>query len=174
MRIIEGRVELVANKAIEEGASAGTARENLRRIRVEKDLTWTVLSKMLADYGRKIPPISLRRIEDGDRRIDVDDLMALSFVLDVRPYDLLLPVREPDRVVEVTGPGERQSAEVWSWALNGTPIGSPTEGFPSGVEVYNKGELVHHSLPQLEAETSSDAFKDAVRAVVREMLDHEM
>lgn len=173
MLIIEGRVGLVANKAIEEGASAVTARDNLRRIRTEKGVTWTALSKMLADVGRKIPAISLRRIEDGDRRMDVDDILALAFVLDVRPYDLLLPVRESGRVVEVTGPGERQSDEIWSWALHGTPIGSPTEGLAEGTSVVLNDAVVYQVPEQEAPEVSSDAFKEAVRAVVREMLEHE-
>jgi hypothetical protein len=163
----------VANKAIEEGASARTARENLRRIRTEKDVTWTALSKMLADVGRKIPAISLRRIEDGDRRMDVDDVLALAFVLDVRPYDLLLPAQDSGRMVEATGPGKRQSDEIWSWALHGTPIGSPTEGLPAGTSIVMGDTPVHQVPEQVATEISSDAFKEAVRAVVREMLDHE-
>lgn len=175
MRIIEGKVGHVANKAIEEGASARTARENLRRLRTESDLTWTGLSKMLADYGRKIPPISLRRIEDGDRRMDIDDLMALSFVLNVSPVRLLLPVREPDRVVEITGPGERHSEEAWSWVLSGTSIGSPTEGLEAGIEIIaGDGQVIHTVPEQTKISVLSEESKAEVRAIVREMLDREM
>ncbi|MDJ0315073.1 helix-turn-helix transcriptional regulator [Arthrobacter sp. H35-D1] len=163
----------MANKTIEEGPSARTARENLKRIREEKDITWTVLSNMLAKEGRKIPPISIRRAEEGERRLDVDDLMALAFVLDVSPNELLLPAKDFSGVVEVTGPGERSNAEVWAWAMDGADIGSPTAGFAKGTEFYVDDNDVRNSLQQVAAVTESEAFRQAVRDAVREALADE-
>jgi hypothetical protein len=55
----------------------------------------------------------LRRIEAGDRRVDVDDLVALALALDVSPLALLLPTEASSLVPE----GDRYAAErIWDWA----------------------------------------------------------
>jgi hypothetical protein len=41
--------------------------------------------------GHPIPELGLRRIEKGERRVDVDDLLALCLVLGITPVDLLVP-----------------------------------------------------------------------------------
>jgi hypothetical protein len=48
------------------------------------------LARLLADIGRPIPELSLRRIELCERRVDFDDLMALSYVLKIALVDLLV------------------------------------------------------------------------------------
>jgi 8-oxo-dGTP diphosphatase len=62
--------------------------EHLRRVR---GLTYRELSDRLAQIGRPIPTLGLSRIEKGDRRVDVDDLIALAIVLECSPVDLLQP-----------------------------------------------------------------------------------
>lgn len=64
---------------------------NIRRIREGQRLTYVELSERLASVGRPIPVLGLRRIERGERRVDVDDLLALAYALGVPPVDLLIP-----------------------------------------------------------------------------------
>jgi hypothetical protein len=52
-------------------------------------LAYTTLSDLLAQHGRPIPPLGLRRIRDGERRVDVDDLVALAAVLHTTVGNLL-------------------------------------------------------------------------------------
>lgn len=54
-------------------------------------MVYAELSRKLAEMGREIPPLGLRRIETGERRVDVDDLVALALALDLSPLALLLP-----------------------------------------------------------------------------------
>jgi hypothetical protein len=63
----------------------------VRRFREARRLGYAELSRRLAKLGRKIPPLALRRIEAGERRVDVDDLVVLALALDVAPMALLLP-----------------------------------------------------------------------------------
>lgn len=63
--------------------------ENVSRLR--GNLTFAELSRKLEDLGRPIPPLGLRRIESGERRVDADDLIALAIALDVSPITLLMP-----------------------------------------------------------------------------------
>lgn len=94
----------MAGKKTDTGPSAETAAANLKRLREAKNLTYTELSKRMAANGRTLSPLAVRRIEEGDRRIDVDDLMSLSIALDVSPTYFLMPATEAEEDdVTVTG-----------------------------------------------------------------------
>lgn len=69
---------------------------NLKRLREEQRLTYVELSNRLAETRRPIPVLGLRRIERGERRVDVDDLLALALVLSAHPVDLLVPGNAAD------------------------------------------------------------------------------
>jgi transcriptional regulator with XRE-family HTH domain len=71
-------------------------RGNIKRIRETQRLTYVALSERLAELGRPIPVLGLRRIERGERRVDVDDLVALAVVLATSPVDLMVPGDAPD------------------------------------------------------------------------------
>jgi hypothetical protein len=76
---------------------------NVRRFR--GDTSYAELSRRLAEIGRPIPPLGLRHLEAGSRRIDVDDLVALALALDVTPIALLAP--------EDASPQELQKLLLW-------------------------------------------------------------
>ena len=78
-------------KRIELGLYGNVLRENIGRMRKAKRLTYTALSNELAAAGRPIPILGLRRIETGDRRVDVDDLVAVAEIFGVSLSDLLDP-----------------------------------------------------------------------------------
>lgn len=108
-----------------------TVRENIRRIRDEvRGLSQGALSKRLEDLGRPIPPLGIHRIENGDRRVDVDDLMALSVALDVSPITLLTPnATERTAMVSITGVAEPCTAEqLWKWLGGDGPLRGAADG----------------------------------------------
>lgn len=98
-------------------------RHNIRRIREAHRLTYVELSERLAAAGRPIPVLGLRRVERGERRVDVDDLVALALVLDVSPALLLLPREEPhgdpsdprEHWVSLTGTTDVPWRTAWRW-----------------------------------------------------------
>jgi transcriptional regulator with XRE-family HTH domain len=61
----------------------------IRLLRKKRGITTEVLSKLVADAGRTIHPSGITRLEKGDRRIDVDDLVAFATALGVAPAHLL-------------------------------------------------------------------------------------
>ena len=89
-------------------------RSNVARLR--GGMQYKQLSEKLAALGRPIPTLGLRRIEDGERRVDVDDLMALAVALNVNPAALLLPAEDRGVSVEATGVGSTGFSELWRWA----------------------------------------------------------
>jgi transcriptional regulator with XRE-family HTH domain len=49
------------------------------------------VSERLGQLGRLIHPSGITKIENGSRKVDVDDLAALASVFEVSPADLLQP-----------------------------------------------------------------------------------
>lgn len=102
------------------GPTGETLRQNVKRIRDSRRLTYVELSNRLAEIGRPIPVLGLRRIEAGERRVDVDDLVALARVLGVNVSALLLPPTA-DQDVEITG-GPMPGWLAWAWADGLAPL----------------------------------------------------
>ena len=98
----------------------------VRQFREDRRLGFAELSRQLAEIGREIPPLGLRRIESGERRVDVDDLVALAVVLDVSPLALLLP----SEASSLTSQGEEYSLQqIWNWGEGLHPL--PREAAPT-------------------------------------------
>ncbi|MFE3441662.1 helix-turn-helix domain-containing protein [Nocardia sp. NPDC059180] len=102
----------MAGKKNELGPTGEALRSNIKQIREQRRLSYAELSRKLADLGRPIATLGLSRIENGERRVDVDDLTALAAALGVSPVLLLMPtdVGEDDRVhltgVDMPGPDD--------------------------------------------------------------------
>lgn len=132
------RVGIMAGKELALGAAGLTLMTNLRRLRGE--MTYAELSRRLDTVGRPIPPLGLRRMEAGDRRVDVDDLIALALVLRVSPLTLMLPHGEQSEPTEVANMTVRQD-ELWQWAIGDRPLGDvdrrrfQADSLPSWLEV---------------------------------------
>jgi transcriptional regulator with XRE-family HTH domain len=117
----------VAGKKSDLGPTGVNLTHAVRRLR--GNLSYNELSRRLADIGRDIPPLGLRRIEAGTRRVDVDDLMALAVVLGVSPIKLLMPDgTDPYASVDATGAGTRPACQLWNWLVTDEPLkGSEVE-----------------------------------------------
>lgn len=66
------------------GPVGETVRENIRAIRLEKELTQAELANLA-----ELPGQSITEVENGARRVDVDDLVAVARALGV-PFAKLL------------------------------------------------------------------------------------
>ncbi|WP_202551059.1 helix-turn-helix transcriptional regulator [Streptomyces sp. SID8352] len=67
------------------------------------------LSARLGKLGRPILPSGITKIEQGKRRVDVDDLVALSVALQVTPTRLLMGPPPTE------GPDDPAHEEAWEW-----------------------------------------------------------
>lgn len=103
------------------GPTGKTVGENVARIRRQSRMSLAALEEKLIDLGRRVSISGLSKIERGERRVDSDDLMALSVALDVPPVALLLPFADPTDDVTVTG-AHGSASVFWSWALATTPL----------------------------------------------------
>lgn len=118
---------MAEKKAIPLGPTGETVRANIQRLRKDQNLGYTKLARILKEeIDRPIPDLGLRRIEAGDRRVDVDDLMALAVALGVSPATLLMPAVDsvqPQDDVAATAVAVPVAAErLWEWLTAQSPL----------------------------------------------------
>lgn len=105
------------------GPTSAAVAANTRRVRERRGLSTYQLSRALQEVGRPITPSAISKLERGERRVDVDDLMALAVVLGVSPSALLLPMDDsPNSSVEVTGAGAVSAEDAWDWIDGRRPL----------------------------------------------------
>jgi transcriptional regulator with XRE-family HTH domain len=120
------------------GPTGRVLAEVVRRRREELGLTYAQLSRRLTKNGRDIPTLGLRRIESCQRHVDVDDLAALAFALEVSPATLLMPrTVNANAEVDVTGHVNPVAAErLWNWLTASYPISGAVMAFYSAALPY--------------------------------------
>lgn len=89
-------------------------------------MTLNEVANRLAALGHPLPISALSKIETAQRRLDVDDLVALSLAMDVPPNRLLFPGEgvRPDEEIQLTpnaDEGQRTARDLWLWASGDIP-----------------------------------------------------
>lgn len=86
---------------------------NLRAARQAIGMDVRTAAGLMTEAGRKLSPSGISKIENGDRRVDVDDLTALAYIFYTTPAALLTP---PAESVSLTGvPESYLSEEIQAW-----------------------------------------------------------
>ncbi|MFE3522223.1 helix-turn-helix domain-containing protein [Streptomyces sp. NPDC059161] len=122
-----------------------TVAANVRRLRAQLGLTTQQLAERLTPLGRPIIANAITKIEQGRRRVDVDDLMALSIALGVTPNTLLLPHEVGGEHQPTAMPEPVPQASLWYWADGTLPL-------PSSVDPTVEGTESEEESERLEAE----------------------
>lgn len=73
------------------GSAGNNVRRNVRRFREERRWSYRDVEERLARSGRVIPTLALSAIDAGERRVDVDDLVALAAIFNASVAELLQP-----------------------------------------------------------------------------------
>jgi transcriptional regulator with XRE-family HTH domain len=103
-------------------------RNNVRRLRTNAapigdavlEQTLRALAEKLASSSHPLALNTISEIQNGARRVDVDDLVALAAALHVSPISLLLPdVYEVGDMVELPGIGSVEVEKAWAWMREG-------------------------------------------------------
>lgn len=143
------------------GPTSYVVAANIRTIRQSRGLDLAGLSSKLTDGGWPIPVAALSRLENGQRRIDVDDLMSLAIALEVSPLALLLPHNGEIEGFDVTGSLDPVAANVlWLWCLGEEPFELPDV---PGSSKANRETLLFQlrSKPEVEARSLTEAGVNA-------------
>jgi transcriptional regulator with XRE-family HTH domain len=105
------------------GNPAGQTNEvvaaNLRKVRQSTGVDLRELSARIKTTGRVISPSAVSKIENGDRRVDVDDLTVFAYALETTPAALLTPASEEAQAPAGVPEGQFTPEEVQAW-IRGT------------------------------------------------------
>lgn len=122
----------MGRKAIELGHTARTVASNVTRFRGLRGYTLADLSARMTDVGRPLTVNTLSALENGTRRADVDDLVALAAALNVSPAALLMP---PVSELDTPDPSEQpvptsagngvEAGALWLWLTADSPLDAP-------------------------------------------------
>lgn len=87
--------------------------QNIRTARQAIGMDLRTMSDGLKAAGRKLSTSGISKLEAGDRRVDVDDLTVIAYLLRTTPAALLTP---PDEQTSLTGvPGGYEPEEIDRW-----------------------------------------------------------
>jgi len=164
---------------------------NIKRLR--GGMTYRELSDRLEEVGRPIAVLGLKRIESGERKVDVDDLMAFAIVFGVSPLTLLMPEYGSRAIAtNVTGDPHKIGANIaWLWALGSEPLEVPNDamlhyGSPDTARAI--AEYRSRAVPAVESRNTDpasylptelmDKYRDAMASArfdeVREKAENEI
>lgn len=117
-----GQNEAPARRVNEIDTTGQTVAANVKRLRTEQGLTTAQLADRLEAAGRPILANAITKIEQRQRRVSVDDLMALAAALGATPNALLLP-RDLSGPSQPTGlQGNVVGNVLWAWACGERPL----------------------------------------------------
>jgi transcriptional regulator with XRE-family HTH domain len=100
---------------------------NVRTLRDVRGLSVRELSARLGVLGVPLLPSGITKLEQGQRRIDVDELIALAVALQVNPSRLLLPDTASEADVALTPAFTVPAWAAWAWADAYSPLPALSE-----------------------------------------------
>jgi transcriptional regulator with XRE-family HTH domain len=157
------------------GPTGLTVAANIARMRKGLGYTQQDLSTLLSDIGRPIPTASIGRIESGDRRVEVDDVVAIALCLETSPLAILLPhTSDPNDRPEITGSGPAESAyRVWLWGSGIEPL-DPSGDAEDIANQYSAFHFYAHPWwfnPQAVPLELTEAQRDSYRRMFEDSRD---
>lgn len=121
----------MAKRRVELGKTGEQVRSNVRRLREQRSMTLADVSARLEGSDRPMALNTISEIENGARRVDTDDLMALAIALQVNPNALLMPPYiGADVACELPVIGVVSTVEAWDWARGRAPMWRRHQGLP--------------------------------------------
>lgn len=117
------------------GPTGQRVAENVAALREDRGYTKTELGRLLAELGRPMTLDVLTKLEGTQRRVDVDDLIALALALRVTPNRLLLSDQVGDTEVQLTSVRAASGHDAWAWACGEKQL-RPVNREPYRLEDY--------------------------------------
>ena len=105
----------MAKNQLETGPTGERVAANITAVRKRKNLSQGDVAGRASLAGRNLPVSTISKIEKLDRRVDVDDLIALALALEVTPAELLAPALGESGSVDLTPTVAKTAAEARAW-----------------------------------------------------------
>lgn len=110
-------------RANEVGPVGRRAAQNLERLRDSRRLSQGDLASAVERLGRPMTRQIVSKAEAGERRIDVDDLVAFAVALDTSTNRLLLPgTADAADPVDLAPRAAASALQAWRWARGIEPL----------------------------------------------------
>jgi transcriptional regulator with XRE-family HTH domain len=156
----------MAGRAKEPGPTSVRTARNLKQVRQERGVSYAELSRRLKALLHPILDTGIMKIEKGERRVDVDDLVALALALGVTPNTLILPGLDiPGMTVTyaLTPAVAGNWVALWQWAQGERHPGIPIEGAHSWLGDGEHPDLLFslNNRPYLTSRTLRDEIADS-------------
>lgn len=146
---------IMAREAISIGPAGRRLAANVLALRKARGLNQPQLAARMQEQGRAVHATVVSKIEQRDRRVDVDDLVAIAIALGVTPNRLLLEV--PSRAVVLERPGDSSGRPVDTFPAPAESIDlTPSVDVP----LFDAWEWAtgQHPLPGLPETASGEAL----------------
>lgn len=104
------------------GAAGIRVARNVAQLREQRGMSVRALSARMDKLGRPLLPSGITKLEQGDRRVDVEDLLALAVAFGVNPSRLLLGPDGEDQPVILTPTVTVPAWAAWQWADGFQPL----------------------------------------------------
>ena len=156
----------MAGRAKEQGPTSVRMARNLKQIRQERGVSYAELARRLRTLLHPILDTGVMKIEKGERRVDVDDLVALALALGVTPNRLIMPDTDLSGVTTtylLTPAVAGSPVALWQWAQGEKHPGIPIEGahFWLGGGEHPDLAFALDNRPYLTARTVRDEIADS-------------
>lgn len=116
--------------AMDLGPAGQRVANNVGALRERRGMSLRQLSAALGRIGRPILPSGIIKAENGTRRVDAADLIALALVLGVTPNRLMLSADHNSETVELSVGVETTANGAWRWACGEHVIRPGVRGAP--------------------------------------------
>ncbi|WP_157953071.1 helix-turn-helix domain-containing protein [Nocardioides allogilvus] len=96
------------------GSTNAQVAANVRNARHAIGMDLRTFSERVKETGRAMSTSALSKIENGDRRVDVDDLTVFAYILQTTPAELLAPPEDASPPTGVPS-GQFNHEEIRAW-----------------------------------------------------------
>jgi transcriptional regulator with XRE-family HTH domain len=127
--MLGGRIAMMASQQVrrsgrmERGPLGERFTTNIRELRDRLRLGQEGLADRMAALGHPLGVNAVSRMEKGERRADVSELVALAIALEVTPDRLLLGgTASPNDEVALTSTVQISGSAAWYWATGRAPL----------------------------------------------------
>lgn len=139
----------MATNDVPRGPTSTHVVDNVNRLRTGRRWSLANLSIRMTAAGRPVLSSGLHRLEQGRRRVDVDDLVALAVAFDVSPTTLLMPWTASG-VVRLTEVVEADAVAAWEWMRGIRPLELPRDRHDADFveETFQRASAPAGALPK--------------------------
>lgn len=123
--------------------------KNLAELRKDRRVTNRELAERMRQIGYPLLASGVAKIENRQRRVTVDDLIALAAALEVNPNRILLPIDGNEIDVRIGDNLNAKVAQLWPWVLGQQVLTAAKKALGKEDETYAEGQLDfrRHALP---------------------------